>query len=394
MLLNISKFFYVMFVFYIIWFQTLFFPISSMSLLLGSLMIIFLIFHLLNKVNNKKVIIPLPLIIWGIFAVHILLSGFFVATNIPHLFSSWFTYVQNLFLIFYIINISKIDGNNGFFQKTFWLLTVIYLLSMFFWGVERAGGRISLSDTTNPNIDGLILLLGIFFTLYYSKSNYLRNLLSIILISLYTYMIILTGSRTTFIGLAILVILWTTIIYRRQWIELSVIKKVIITILLVSAVFYVIVTYLPIFKDSTLYYRLTLEGGTGGDSDRIGMYNEAFKFFERKPLSGIGFNHFSEHSVFNVYSHSTYAEIISTTGLIGTILYFIPYLIIIYNILKIYLNSHNYEIANRALKYLILMIVMLVLGTVRIHFYGINDSILLALMISFYLTTKSNLKNV
>jgi len=149
----------------------------------------------------------------------------------------------------------------------------------------------------------------------------------------------------------------------------------------------------PFFVNSSLYWRLSERGFLiSNDKARSGMYIEALKFFYDNPLFGIGFNHYRLLSIYQSYSHSTYAEILSTTGLIGSIIYFIPYLIIIYNLYSIYKKQKATVASLKSIQFLVLMFVMLVLGTGVIHFYNIRDNIMFALMISFYYIEELKLK--
>lgn len=389
MLLRLSKFLYILFIFYIGWFQKVFFSIPRMPLILGAGMIAILLLHKSSE-NNLKVLITEPLFIWIIFALYVLFAGLLVASDKGHLVSSWLTYVQTLAMIFYIINVSKIEGNNNFFIKSYLIFSLIYMLTMLFWGYDAPGGRLYLSASSNPNGDGLTLLAGVFCTLILIEGNSLKRILpSLGLVGLFAYTIILTGSRKSFIVVLILIILWFILSFRDNWKGLTLSKKITMLVFLILGGFVVVYYLLPVFYDSTLYWRLTNKGFTiGSDQARSGMYKEALSMFFNNPVFGVGFNHYRILSVYRTYSHSTYAEIISTTGIIGTLIYFSGYLVILKNLVAIYFRKRGSMASDKAVQYLILFLSMLVLGTGVIHFYGIQDSMLFALMISFYYTEK------
>ncbi len=392
MLYRLSKFTYLLFIFYIGWFLDVFFIIPRMPLILGLGMIILLIIHTILTTGKATVTLTKPVLIWLFFVFYLLLSGVFIAYDKRHLLDSIFTYVQTLAMVVYIINVSIIDGDNHFFVKSYIFYSIVYMFTMLFFGVEGRGGRLQLSATSNPNGDGLTLLFGIFCILLLFNTKKITRLIILLgLVSLFVYTIILTGSRKSFIAAALLILLWFIVVFKDYWKEYSIIKKSTSIMILIAGMLLIGNFIAPIFRESSLFLRLMNKGyKISDDVARSGMYKEAFIFFTNSPLFGVGFNHYRLLSVYRTYSHSTYAEIISTTGIIGTIIYFSAYIVIIYNLFNLYRNKRNLAYI-KALQYLIFMLIMLVLGTGVIHFYGIRDYMAFALMISFYYIEKKKL---
>lgn len=395
MILKLSKFLYILFIFYIGWFQDVFFIIPRMPLILGASMIVVLLLHKSSK-DNMRVIITKPLFLWIIFAFYILFAGFLVASDKTHLINSWLTYVQTLALIFYIVNVSKLEKSNDFFIKSYFVFSIIYMITMLFWGYDGSGGRLYLTQSSNPNGDGLTLLSGVFCTLILlDRTKLVKTLLSFSIVGLFVYTIILTGSRKSFLVVLVLIILWFIIVFKDHWKYITLNKKIIITVTLIVGYFVIAHNVLPMFFESSLYWRMANKGITiGSDQIRSGMYKEAIDLFTNNPIFGVGFNHYRILSIYRTYSHSTYAEIISTTGIVGTIIYFSSYIVIIKNLFSIYFNKKDSFVSNRAMQYIILFLSMLVLGTGVIHFYGIRDNILFALMISFYYVEELKYKEI
>ncbi|OJF90273.1 hypothetical protein AX762_11760 [Alkalibacterium sp. 20] len=129
------------------------------------------------------------------------------------------------------------------------------------------------------------------------------------------------------------------------------------------------------------------------DDKRIGMYQEVVNVFQNSPIFGIGFDNYRLTSLYQTYSHSTYAEVLATTGLIGSIIYFIPYLIIFSNLSLVYYKNRTNKEGLLSLQYLLLLLVIIALGTGVIHFYGIRDTFAFSWMISFYYIEKKKLRN-
>jgi O-antigen ligase len=393
MIYKLSKIMYIVFLFYIGWFLDVFFVMPKMSLFLGSGMIILLILSMMLSSKKTSLVIASPVYIWLIFVLYVLISGFFITKYTNHLINSIFTYVQTLALIIYIINISANEKDNKFFLKSYAVYSMTLMVTMLFWGHTGVDGRLRLSVSSNPNGDALVLLYGIFCILILFNSKKISRFIFLMGIAgLYIYTILLTGSRKAFLAAVLLIILWFVLVFRRYWTGYSSKNKILSIFILFVILTTLMIIFIPEFLESTTYMRLTGKGySLFGNEARSGMYKEALNFFYNNPFFGIGFDHFRLLSSYGVYSHSTYAEIISTTGIIGALIYFSAYFLIVYNLIKIYIKKKGNNISIISLQYLVLMLVMLALGFGVIHFYRINDSIMFAFMISFYYTEKTNL---
>lgn len=395
MLYKLSKALFVLFLFYTGWFQDVFFQIPKMPLILGSGMIIVFLLHGLLVSRKATLIIPKPIFIWIIFLFYCLLAGLLIAYDKNHLVKSLLTYFQIIAMMVYIINVSAIEGENKFFLRVYLIYSIIYMCTMLIWGVERSG-RLALSINSNPNGDGMTLLLGVFCVLFLMNTKKLnRVVLSLGLVALFAYTIILTGSRKSFMALIMLLVLWFILAFRGYWKSYSINKKI-LSLIIVGVIFYTAMYLVtPTYFESILFSRLTKGGYTiGSDIARSGMYREALNFFYDNPLLGIGFNHYRILGIYRTYSHSTYAEIISTTGLVGTVIYFSAYVVIIYNLFRIHIGARRTTTSEKSLQFLILMAVILALGMGVIHFYEIIDNLMFGIMISFYYTEELRLKRV
>lgn len=160
--------------------------------------------------------------------------------------------------------------------------------------------------------------------------------------------------------------------------------SIIRSLCLIFLVFSLIALYWNQISETVMFQRLfrlsdELEGGK-----RVSMYSEAIEFFLRSSLLGVGFANYAMHSKFGMYSHSTYAEALSCTGIIGTVLYFGSYVIMAINIFKAYSiskkNNNEREIITIKLLFC-LFLVMLFTGVGTVLFYDIKGMIFMALII-------------
>ncbi len=386
MLLRASKIFYVLIVMYYGWFQVVFSPIPNMLLLLGLGMIGFIILHALQNRKNLFESLTVELMLWVLFAYTSLLFGLLVAVNYGNLSRSIITFCEFIFLMFGIVYISNQDRNINFFINVFIFFAIICAVTAIFWGVDTGQGRIGLGAGDNPNALGFTMALGLGCVLY--KLNFEKLGYSIVAFSailLLIYVSLLTGSRKSFISIGLLVTYWSLFVAFKDIIALrftAKVKGILSLLFVIGAAYYVLVPY---FTDSVLLARLTglFESGSEGGI-REGMYVEAFRLFKKSPLVGVGLNNFRDVSIFHAYSHSTYAEALACTGIIGCITYFSSYILLLLHYGKMATSKLDALLLKQTRIMLGLFGVMLFLGVGVIHFYSMTSSIAFGMLIAFY----------
>lgn len=385
MALKLSKFFLALLILYSGYFQSVLFRIPKMLLILGFCTVFFLMMFMYRESTPIRYGFTIEIDMWIAFAISSLFIGYIIVSNKSHLVSSLFVFAQNLLLMIAIIYISKYDENIDYVVNIFIILALLSAITTIFLGEGYHGGnQISLTVDTNPNGLGISLVNGIACLLYKLNLNKKLSITFIffgILIFLYT--IILTGSRKSFLAAILLMIYWFLFCFNGELKKISHVKKVGAIIIILIAISFFIYFMAPIFNDSLLLQRL---GNLfeGGDKTRIGMYKEAYQFFKYSPLTGIGYKNYELLSIYGTYSHSTYAEAIACTGLIGFILYFSSYMTIAKKTTMIIFNKYiNQDIRIQANIILGIFITMLFLGTGIIHFYQFDSYIVFAMIISF-----------
>lgn len=380
-LLCISKIFFMLFLLYYGWFQKVFFRISNMTFLLGVGMILFIVFHSLKY--NTPIIksVTFELTIWAIFALTSLFTGFFVAVNLNLLLDSLMTFIEYLILIFGMVYISSKENKIDYFINTYLLFSFICAITTIFGGVHYSSSRISMSGSTNPNSLGITMAIGMFCILY--KLNFKKAIPTILLLGqlfLFFYVITLSGSRKSFLSGVIMILLWFIFVRRDVFKSVSThrIGKQFVFMLILIIGGYLFFSY---SVDSTVMIRLQ-RLFEGGDDVRQSMYVTAFELFKQSPLVGIGLDNFRAVTFFMTYSHSTYAEVLACTGIIGATLYFIPYISQPKKLLML-IRSKELQISINAKLLGILFIVLLFLGTGIIHFYDVNSYVSFGFIIAF-----------
>jgi O-antigen ligase len=200
---------------------------------------------------------------------------------------------------------------------------------------------------------------------------------------IFLYTIILTGSRKSLLAASLLLVYWLLFSFSGALKNITITRRANTIIIVVFAIICFSYFIMPVFEDSVMLQRLTSLFGQG-DSTRTGMYKEAYEFFLSSPLFGIGYKNFELLSIYGTYSHSTYAEALACTGILGVILYFSAYITMAVKTIRVIFNKHlDHDVRIQARNILGIFLVMLFLGTGVIHFYEIGSSIVFAMIIGF-----------
>jgi len=392
MFLNLSKLFYALLILYYGWFQIIFFSIPNLLLILGAGMMFFIFLNALQTRNLRNAF-TMELKMWILFAVTSFVYGLFVAVNHGNLISSIFTFSQFLVLMYGIIYISDQDRTIDFFIIMFIVYAMFCAITTVFWGVEYGQGRISMGLANNPNTLGMTMAIGVCCVLF--KHSFEKLIISVFAFSsiiLMIYVILLTGSRKAFLSIALIIIYWLIFIVFKDikaFKFTTKLKGILSVVLVIGTGYYMLY---PFFKDSVLLQRLLILFESG-NATREGMYSVAVDLFIQNPLVGIGFNNYRVVSMYETYSHSTYAEALACTGIIGSILYFSSYILILVHFWKLLKSNLDALFLRQAKVMLGLFSVLLFAGIGVIHFYTMTSSIAFGMLIAFYNVNLRSLKN-
>lgn len=385
MLINISKFLFITFLFYIEWFQVVFIQIPNMLFLLGSGMFIFIILHAFQTKLDMVKVLTMEFYLWGFFALSSLFLGMLVAVNYGFLISAISSFVQYLILMYCIVYISIQDDNIDFFINVYILLAIVCAITAVFWGIDYEDGRISMGFRNNPNSLGEMMVIGISFILY--KLNIKKMIvlaLSFSVIFLLIYVAILTGSRKALLSLLLVNAYWFMFVIFDEIKKLTISEKLKGLFIIIFALLLGCYIFNPLLKDSVAMERIStlLEEGAGAREE---MYRVAMELFKKNPLIGIGFNNYRAVTIFATYSHSTYAEALACTGIIGSFFYFSVYILIFFKYTRLITYLKDDIILLKQAKVMLgLFVILLFLGTGVIHFYETSSSIVFGMILAFY----------
>lgn len=383
-LILLSKVIFIILIFYYGWFQIVFFQIPNMLLILGIGLMIPIILHLVKFNTPVKQGLTTELNLWIAFGITSLFLGYFVATNKIIFVNSILTFFEYLLVIYAIIYISRVDNNESFFIKTIFVYCIVCAATTILAGVELRSGRVTMGILNNPNSLGILMTIGVFTALYLIDFQKLWNVITqLFLVGCFLYVIILSGSRKSFLAGILLLLYWVSFVLYKKLKHEKTSKKIMIISLLFLGISLLYGIMVPFFEDSILFSRLDVLL-QGGDQTRKMMYMEAFDFFKQSPIVGVGYKQFEVISVFRTYSHSTYAETLACTGLVGTILYFSPFVLLLRKFIKdIREKKGDYIRVQQSSLWLGMLGVITFLGIGIIHYYELDVTIVLGIMLAY-----------
>lgn len=332
MINKICKVIIAMILIYLSWFQYIFGIYSTF--LYGSTIILTVLVILDNPISLKIKIKRKPnmLATYIVFFIYSLLTGLVLTSNLSHFATMIIQYFGFVVICFDCYYISQKDGTLSWIMPIFVICAIMCSLQVIFRGYSgyRTAGVMvtTMSSSNNPNSLALTMILGIIGCLYdYDKLSQ-KFVVNTALIALFSYCIVLSGSRKAFIALALMVVLWVLLFLfsLRENEKVLSLKRVgiIISIFIIVLVAFSLLS--SSFSNTALYTKLyaSFVSGTAKTDGRLDMYLKAFDLFKESPLFGIGFREFEIQSGYGRYSHSTYAELLSCSGIIGTCIFLIP----------------------------------------------------------------------
>jgi O-antigen ligase len=219
---------------------------------------------------------------------------------------------------------------------------ILIFLSLLFGQGLFSGKDISLGGniTDNRNDFGYLLLFGFIGNFYYylkTRSNR-KRILYLVIIFMLAFLIISTTSRKMFIGLVVFLVIAFWYNYSKSLFrKASVIFYLALVIMVLALSIQFVLFQTRVGERLTDTYYNDTEKGIAFENrfaNRGVFYVEGLEIATNNPIIGIGLDNFRFYSSTSMPSHSDYMEILSGTGLVGFILYFLVYFIAIRKILK------------------------------------------------------------
>lgn len=194
---------------------------------------------------------------------------------------------------------------------------------------DRLGNALSGNVNTVATSLG-IMILPTFFLVFTEKNK----VISLIIIAISSIIMLVTGSKKAVIILMVMLLMYF-------WIDRKPLKYLIIPIIGIAGIYALF--NVPILYD-TVGYRIidmfaTLGFGqfvTNATSTamRTSFIEMGMQSFKSVPLFGGGINYFQKANHQIMYSHNNYVEMLNSFGIVGTTLFYLPWIIIIKDTIK------------------------------------------------------------
>lgn len=310
------------------------------------ILIAFIGLELLDIFKNRKIKYSIPIVIIFIFAFYCFLSNFWAINPDLAVDKAKTLFILSIFLLIsynFFIGIDNGEKKLLYIIMCAGIIFSIYVIMYYGIGEyfsklingERVGEEIN-----NVNAIGLqtaiSVIIAIFYALYENKKRYFILAIIPLIVSLGT------GSRKVIV-LIVLGAILLFILKREEKINIiKTLKKVTIFAIIVAC--FVFIAQLPMFSTVFDRFEMTINSITGkGKVDNSTEERSLFvragleQFFE-KPILGIGIANSNYITMrvagWSTYLHNNFVELLSTTGIVGFLLYYSVYFYIIINCIK------------------------------------------------------------
>ena len=377
---NLAKFSVFLFIFYLFWYKYVHGE-SSKFLYGGALFVIGATLWYMNKQSYNRFGIPSG-VKWHIaFGIYSLVFGFFIVEYKFYMITSLITYFAFMTVALCVCYICEGERDTSWLMREIAAVALICSVYTITNGYDYYNGVMvkTLGENSNPNGLGLVLVMGIFAIMLLNSRKFMGMIISLGLMGVLVYGIVLTGSKKSLFSAGILLVIWMAS-FIRDASKSGKIFYIMLAYVLVAAIAVVAVIYFKTgYRNTASFQRMQSLYEGGSTFTREAMYRRGWELFEQNPLFGVGYNQFRVVSGFGTYSHSTYAEILSSGGIMGAFIYFVPIIAACFSLLKKTFKRRSYIFG----VLLALYCVEIFLGAVNIFMYDFEHILIWAILFMF-----------
>lgn len=317
---------------------------------------------------GKLPVLGFPLVLLG-YGIYSFITGCIVSRDMSWFYSIMVTYFAFSIVCFDCCYIIKRNESSEWLLNVFLVTACACAMQTIFFGADYRTEVIvrTMSINNNPNVLGLTMIIGIFSLISRKKYVVKRFWIYLTIALVFLYVILLTASRKCLFCALALIAVWIVSALKtdRQFSARKITMIVGIIIALGIGIYY----FLTKYSSTSSFARMLLLNS--GASTRANLYHDAIEYWKTSPVIGIGFCQYQIWSPYRLYSHSSYAEILCCTGLIGVAIFFTPIIYILYKNAKatiIYKGENRYDNT----MCLAMVIIELALGVGQIYLYDVS----------------------
>ncbi|MDL5514661.1 O-antigen ligase family protein [Arenibacter sp. M-2] len=352
-----------------------------------TLLTIVVLLFLIKKKYFYKIAFKKPLMIYCFWLLYTYINSIIIGQGHDIPFLSFITQITVPFVLMTVISLEYVHNKKRLLNVLIFGMYLGVILVLIFVS-KTDQGRIGGEMNSNTiGIMATILTLLLYLKYYYRGfSIYFFS----ILVAVPVVAIIMTGSRTAFGGLTLLIILHF-FIYRSSSFWLSTIKIVLGFIFFMFPMKYIL-------ENTALGERILntsnqsdgMEFQTGNPvldafGDRGFFYYQGWEVLKEKPITGIGLGNFKNYNSLELAQHSEYMIQLTELGAIGFLLFAYFYFFILKNLNEIRLFIRNKREAELYIGYILIVLAMITATRMyRVWFMFL----ILGLVIGFIVRTK------
>ena len=377
MLYKVIKFFLAILIIYELWFKEAFDYYAVILYGTSIIPTVLVIYDIIR--NNWKIPFFSFVSMLFVYGIYSFLSGALICPDYSWFCSIMLTYFSFSMVCFDFCYVSLKVGSSEWLLNVFLVTALLCAVHTIFFGSDYLTEVVvrTLSDHNNPNFLGQSMVVGLFALV--SKQKYVidRFWITMTIALVFLYTILLTGSRKSLFCAFFLLLLWVVTTLRAE--KGISFRRIFIFLAIVVAITIVVLFFQKEYSGTAISAKM--EYLNSGIERRLALYQESIRFWESSPLVGIGFAQFQILSSFQYYSHSTYAEVLSCTGLIGVLIFF-P--VLFYHVCQLARRAFRRDDEDHYdyMMCFVMMLIELILGFGQIFIYNV-----LHLLILSYLAT-------
>lgn len=352
----------------------------ALPLVLQILAVLIIGFTILNSFGSLSYYISnRTFLLWFAFGTYSALSSILFSKEPTFALNSLGKYFSFLLISFCAGVVSHKTRDLEWLRRAMVIVSCMCAFSAIFDGQPYKNGMYyvtTMSQYNNPNNLGIMMSIGTFFMLMpRRKQSMVAWVVRALLTVSFIYVVVNTGSRSSLLC-CVTIVAFSLYSHLKNIAGNAInrfIKRIVLIFSCIAALLVAANAVASFSGTGTGLNRLIERFNSDSFGGRTTLYDAAWAFFLQHPIVGIGYNCFRVVSGYGFFTHSTYMELLSCTGIVGFILYMWPVL----NGLKYAI----YSIKENHGRKIILLTMLLISGFFGILFYNIVFMMILYLLI-------------
>lgn len=379
MFILLSKLSIIIYLIYYMWYKEIWGASTIILYTTSFLSILFVLFDIISTKKAPVKEINSLIKMYFFFGTYAFLTGLFVCIDRNIFLNSCFRFFSFIFLLYSIWYVCYKSKSINWLINTIFISSLMCAFTALFFGKGYQVEVLvkTMSPINNPNTLGLTMIMGIFTIVLNLKKKQKYFIINYLLLILFLLVIVRCGSRKSlFAGIALIALGIIDFLSSNAKIKGKITKKKLIIYLTVIvsfcfAYFYVINNYV----NSSSFIRLQKLFSDGGTTVRLELYSLAIEYWKTSPLFGIGLDQYKILCPYGFFSHSTYAELLSCTGIFGVIIFFLPIISLILKLLKSIYVKKNISYTSKIV--LLMIFIELFIGVGQVFTFSFEHLLIL-----------------